>query len=69
MSTASAPLEIGRVALTVNDLSTVRSFYESVLGLEHLGGVGGDGSPGHIARTVDEEHVALDIVVRTSRER
>lgn len=41
MSTASAPLEIGRVALTVNDLPTVRSFYESALGLEHLGGDGG----------------------------
>jgi catechol 2,3-dioxygenase len=38
MSTASAPLEIGSVALTVNDLAAVRSFYESVLGLDLLSG-------------------------------
>ena len=41
MSTASAPLEIGRVALTVNDLPRIREFYRAVLGLEVLGGDGG----------------------------
>lgn len=41
MSTASAPIEIDCVALTVNDLPTVRSFYERALGLEPLGGDGG----------------------------
>ena len=40
MSTASAPLEIGRVALTVNDLAAVREFYERALGLDQLGGDG-----------------------------
>jgi len=36
MSTATAPLEIGRVALTVNDLAAVREFYQQALGLEVL---------------------------------
>ena len=36
MSTASAPLEIGRVALTVNDLPRVADFYAAALGLETL---------------------------------
>jgi len=36
MSTASAPMEIGRVALTVNDIARVGAFYESVLGLTRL---------------------------------
>jgi len=40
MSTATAPLEIGRVALTVNDLPTVRDFYQEALGLRPLGGDG-----------------------------
>ncbi|TNC73706.1 VOC family protein [Rubellimicrobium roseum] len=40
MSTASAPLEIGRVALTVNDLAAVQGFYEQALGLSRLGGDG-----------------------------
>ena len=40
MSTASAPLEIGRVALTVNDLATVQAFYEEAIGLERLSGSG-----------------------------
>ena len=40
MSTASAPLEIGRVALTVNDLATVQTFYEQAIGLERLSGSG-----------------------------
>ncbi len=41
MSTASAPLEIGRVALTVKDLARVGSFYESVIGLRRMAGDGG----------------------------
>lgn len=36
MSTASAPLEIGRVALTVNDIARVGSFYKQSLGLTEL---------------------------------
>ena len=40
MSTASAPLEIGHVALTVNDLPAVQSFYETAIGLEPVGGGG-----------------------------
>ncbi len=40
MSTASAPMEIGRVALTVNDLEGVAQFYAQVLGLERLQGDG-----------------------------
>lgn len=41
MSTATAPLEIGHVALTVNDLSAVEAFYRDALGLSRLGGEGG----------------------------
>ncbi len=41
MSTASAPLEIGRVALTVNDLPAVRDFYRTALGLDVLSEGGG----------------------------
>ncbi|MCA0922326.1 VOC family protein [Pseudooceanicola nanhaiensis] len=40
MSTASAPLEIGRVTLTVRDLKKVGRFYADVLGLERLSGDG-----------------------------
>ncbi|NBZ88593.1 VOC family protein [Stagnihabitans tardus] len=36
MSTASAPIEIGHVALTVRDLPGMTSFYEALLGLERL---------------------------------
>lgn len=36
MSTASAPLEIGRVALTVHDIGRVGSFYKQALGLAEL---------------------------------
>ncbi|QLQ19849.1 MAG: VOC family protein [Exiguobacterium profundum] len=36
MSTASAPVEIGRVALVVNDLACVARFYETALGLRRL---------------------------------
>ncbi|MDB5659485.1 MAG: glyoxalase [Cypionkella sp.] len=36
MSTASAPLEIGRVALTVNDIGRVGSFYKQALGLAEI---------------------------------
>jgi catechol 2,3-dioxygenase len=38
MSTASAPIEIGHVALAVRNLPTVATFYREVLGLEDLGG-------------------------------
>lgn len=36
MSTSSAPIEIGHVALTVNDLTGMAAFYQSVLGLAPL---------------------------------
>lgn len=36
MSTASASMEIGRVALTVNDIGRVASFYKQALGLVEL---------------------------------
>ncbi len=36
MSTSSAPLEIGHVALTVNDLPGMTKFYQSALGLDTL---------------------------------
>lgn len=36
MSTASAPMEIGRVRLTVKDLTRVADFYARALGLEKL---------------------------------
>lgn len=38
MSTASAPLEIGHVVLTVHDLDRVGAFYKSALGLSDRGG-------------------------------
>jgi len=38
MSTASAPVEIGRVTLTVNDLDRVAGFYQAAIGLERLAG-------------------------------
>jgi catechol 2,3-dioxygenase len=41
MSTSSAPLEIGRVALTVADLPRVGAFYESALGLHQMSKAGG----------------------------
>jgi catechol 2,3-dioxygenase len=40
MSTASAPIEIGRVTLTVNDLPKVARFYEQMIGLHRLSGDG-----------------------------
>ena len=36
MSTAAAPIEIGRVILTVHDLARLAAFYEQVLGLARL---------------------------------
>jgi catechol 2,3-dioxygenase len=36
VSTASAPIEIGHVALTVNDLGTMADFYRHALGLHDL---------------------------------
>ncbi|MEI2807628.1 VOC family protein [Albidovulum sp.] len=41
MSTASAPVEIGRVALTVRDIGAVAAFYETVIGLRPLASDGG----------------------------
>ncbi|NPD14976.1 VOC family protein [Xinfangfangia sp. D13-10-4-6] len=38
--TGSAPLSMGRVALTVNDLDRVGDFYQRVVGLHRLGGDG-----------------------------
>ena len=40
MSTASAPIEIGHVALTVRDLPGMAKFYENLLGLTRLSGDG-----------------------------
>lgn len=68
MSTASAPLEIGRVALTVNDLSAVRSFYEAVLGLERMGDDGASvllGAGGRVLLELREDRSARR---RASRE-
>jgi catechol 2,3-dioxygenase len=42
MSTASAPVEIGRVTLTVHDLPGLAGFYERNLGLARLAGDGTD---------------------------
>lgn len=38
MATSDAPIQIGRVVLTVNDLSRVGDFYQDVIGLNHLRG-------------------------------
>lgn len=35
---SAAPVEIGRIALTVHDIAKVGAFYQSALGLDHLGG-------------------------------
>lgn len=40
MSTASAPVEIGRVTLTVHDLTAMTGFYRQALGLDLLSGDG-----------------------------
>lgn len=37
MASSSAPLEIGRVALTVNDIDAVGHFYQTALGLQDMG--------------------------------
>jgi len=41
MSTASAPVEIGRVALTVRDIDRVAAFYETAIGLQPIASEGG----------------------------
>lgn len=41
MSTASAPVEIGRVALTVRDIDQVAAFYETAIGLQPIASQGG----------------------------
>lgn len=40
MATSDAPIQIGRVALVVNDLARVGDFYQSVIGLARLSGDG-----------------------------
>lgn len=40
MSTASAPVEIGHVVLTVHDLARAADFYQSAIGLSRLSGDG-----------------------------
>ena len=51
MATSDAPLQIGRVVLTVNDLGKVGDFYQDVIGLQRLSGdaeemaLGVDGAP------------------------
>lgn len=40
MSTASAPVEIGRVALTVRDIDRVAAFYETAIGLQPIAAQG-----------------------------
>lgn len=44
MSTASAPIEIGSVTLTVNDLDRVGRFYRDAIGLEEIAREGGAAS-------------------------
>ncbi len=55
MSSASAPIEIGRVALTVNDLDKVGRFYETALGLQPLS------QDGSIARYGVGDRVLLEL--------
>jgi catechol 2,3-dioxygenase len=40
MATSDAPIQIGQVALIVNDLDRVGDYYQSVIGLERLSGSG-----------------------------
>lgn len=54
MSTSTAPIEIGRVALTVNDIDSVSAFYEAALGLEPLGADGATRRLGAGGRTLLE---------------
>ena len=42
MATSDAPMQIGRVALTVNDLAGTGDFYQRVIGLQRLSGSGGE---------------------------
>lgn len=42
MATSDAPIQIGRVALIVNDLDRVGDFYRAVIGLERISGSGED---------------------------
>lgn len=51
MATSDAPLQVGRVVLTVNDLGKVADFYRDIIGLQHISGdgagvtLGVDGAP------------------------
>ena len=38
MATSDAPLQVGRVVLTVNDLGKVEGFYRDIIGLQRLSG-------------------------------
>lgn len=38
MATSDAPLQVGRVVLTVNDLGKVGDFYQDIIGLQRLSG-------------------------------
>ena len=38
MATSDAPLQVGRVVLTVNDLEKVGGFYQDSIGLQRLSG-------------------------------
>lgn len=42
MATSDAPLQIGRVALSVNDLGRVGDFYQRIIGLQRLSGDGSE---------------------------
>ncbi|WP_108259205.1 VOC family protein [Mangrovicoccus ximenensis] len=54
MATSSAPLEIGRVALTVHDLNRTGAFYQNVLGLAPMGKDGETASYGAGGRVLVE---------------
>ncbi|WP_172331405.1 VOC family protein [Mangrovicoccus sp. HB161399] len=67
MATSSAPLEIGRVALTVHDLGKTGAFYEHVIGLERLGSDGESARYGAGGRPLVE--LRLDRAARKSTRR
>ncbi len=65
MSTASAPVEIGAVTLTVHDLPGIAGFYERALGLSRLSGDGtevvlGAGSEAFLTLRADPAARAAD---------
>lgn len=42
MATSDAPIQVGKVVLTVNDLSMVGDFYQDIIGLNRLSGDAGE---------------------------